>query len=548
MADRQMSQDQPADVALAPTREAQPADLARHGLHLPTAPVTGMGVVTIEGEVERAHRGARGGKCCTAHATVQKHESGWAGVESTLPNDMVSAGQPEARTIDLRPGAQAAEAQLGRAVVNLGTEVAKDRRAQHPVDADAGEKRRKDGLQIETLRGHVLDAHVAQLQRLDPSMLQVRALTGGKTAALEQTKPDAGPCRKTAIEGELASPGIEYEIGLDTIDGSCDDRQWLCAAPCQPHRRDDRRMSVGLMGADQGKHLGKSRPAELGDMNRSFGECAGAVQCLGQGTFGGGIGGLRSQGRARPRLGQIESIVEQGQLRFAQDALWITKRALMHRVIDCGSLLKAPAGEKLARLAQQSGSCGVISHRASTVAQFSPPAPTGLLRSTRSGIIQRSRQPKDPPVKYLVALAVLVILSSGCASLTRQPEPPRIAVASLQFVSMEMFEQRYRVGLRLQNPNNFDLPLSGLEFTLSLNDTPFASGVSPEAVTLPRFGEAAMSVEVTSNLFKLLEQAQAINRAGAEAVRYRIHGSVAVSEFAIRLPFDTSGEVRLSPH
>lgn len=148
----------------------------------------------------------------------------------------------------------------------------------------------------------------------------------------------------------------------------------------------------------------------------------------------------------------------------------------------------------------------------------------------------------------LVALALLGVMLAGCAGLTRQPEPPRVAVSSLQFVSMQMFEQRYRVGLRLQNPNDFDLPVSGLEFTLSLNDTPFATGVSPEAVTLPRFGEADMSVEVTSNLLKLFEQAQAMNRAGADALRYRIHGSVAVTDFAVRLPFDTAGEVRLAPN
>ena len=146
-----------------------------------------------------------------------------------------------------------------------------------------------------------------------------------------------------------------------------------------------------------------------------------------------------------------------------------------------------------------------------------------------------------------VALALVAVLIASCAALTQQPAPPRVSVASLQFISMDVFEQRYRVGLRLQNPNDFALPLSGLEFTLSLNDSDFATGVSPEAVTLPRLGEATMSVDVTSNLLKLLEQAQAMNRAGADALRYRIHGSVAVSDLAIRLPFDTAGEVRLAP-
>ncbi|MCA9422181.1 MAG: LEA type 2 family protein, partial [Nitrospira sp.] len=41
-----------------------------------------------------------------------------------------------------------------------------------------------------------------------------------------------------------------------------------------------------------------------------------------------------------------------------------------------------------------------------------------------------------------------------------------------------MFEQRLQVDLRVRNPNDFDLEVTGLDFTLHLNDQRLARGLT----------------------------------------------------------------------
>lgn len=147
------------------------------------------------------------------------------------------------------------------------------------------------------------------------------------------------------------------------------------------------------------------------------------------------------------------------------------------------------------------------------------------------------------PLALLCCLALL----AACAQILEKPEPPRVSLVNLQLTSMTLFEQRFHLDLRLQNPNPYSLPLAGMEYTLELNGETFAEGVSNDKVTVPEFGEAVVGVDVTSNLTSLLEQLYRLQRGATPTLSYRLHGTVGVVDRAFRLPFERSGEIRLQP-
>ncbi len=144
--------------------------------------------------------------------------------------------------------------------------------------------------------------------------------------------------------------------------------------------------------------------------------------------------------------------------------------------------------------------------------------------------------------------AVLVagpLVLGACASLPRKPEPPRVSLIGLNLLSMELFEQRYQVRLRLKNPNDFELPVRGMDFRLDINGEAFADGVSNQTVTVPAFGEEVVELEVSSNLLQVFRQLQSLQQKRAPGLAYRITGRVAVGSYGQRLPFDYSGEFAL---
>ena len=147
---------------------------------------------------------------------------------------------------------------------------------------------------------------------------------------------------------------------------------------------------------------------------------------------------------------------------------------------------------------------------------------------------------------FWLFLSAAALFTSACATFPSRPEPPRVTLAGLTVVSMDLFEQRYRMKLRVQNPNNYRLPLSGMEYTLELNDRRFATGVSSDDIDLPAFGEKLIVVDVSSNLLQLLDQVHALEGGGEPSLRYRLAGHVGVVGRNLKLPFEYTGEVSLA--
>lgn len=146
----------------------------------------------------------------------------------------------------------------------------------------------------------------------------------------------------------------------------------------------------------------------------------------------------------------------------------------------------------------------------------------------------------------LAGLVLLMMLLAGCSMLRLQTaEPPKVAVSSLALTSLSVFEQRFEVGLRLQNPNDFPLPIAGLDYELALGGESFASGVSRQSVVVPALGEGTIMLTVTSNLLRNLEQFYRWQSDPPEALDYALTGSLRVADVPVRLPFDYSGSVPL---
>lgn len=141
-------------------------------------------------------------------------------------------------------------------------------------------------------------------------------------------------------------------------------------------------------------------------------------------------------------------------------------------------------------------------------------------------------------VFILVTLAV-----SACATLTQHLDPPQVSLASVKIKSLGLFEQRFTLQLRIQNPNAVTLPIAGMDYDLFVNEQAFARGVSNQAVDVPAHGEALAEVDVTSDLTSLLNQLKQIGSTGKATLDYRLKGSVSLVSRAVKLPFSYEGKV-----
>lgn len=146
---------------------------------------------------------------------------------------------------------------------------------------------------------------------------------------------------------------------------------------------------------------------------------------------------------------------------------------------------------------------------------------------------------------FLLSFLVLYGTLAGCAGLTERPEPPEVSLANINILRGRHAEQRYRLQLRLQNPNDFALPMKGLKYQIYINDEVFARGMSRESVTIPAFREALVDVEgigIPSTLVDLLLEAE---NQGNGKIQYRLSGSARLANQPLSIPFEHQGELRL---
>lgn len=145
-------------------------------------------------------------------------------------------------------------------------------------------------------------------------------------------------------------------------------------------------------------------------------------------------------------------------------------------------------------------------------------------------------------IAWLAALTV-----AGCVSL--QLQAPHVTVADIDLVDATLLEQRFALKLRVQNPNDADIAIRGLNVDVEVNGQHFARGVSDQAVTLPRFGEAVLEVNAVSDLGSLWRQIMALRKGGRQGLEYRISGRLAMGGVG-EVPFESRGELKLPdvPH
>jgi len=135
-------------------------------------------------------------------------------------------------------------------------------------------------------------------------------------------------------------------------------------------------------------------------------------------------------------------------------------------------------------------------------------------------------------------ILLAALLLAGCARLTF--EPPSVTLAHMEVVEVSLFEQRFAFKLRVMNPNNREIAITGLTFEVELNNESFAKGVSSKPVTVPRLGEALLEVTAVTALTGFLRQISEVARGTRDAMSYRIKGRL-VTDSHGTLNFDERG-------
>ncbi len=151
-----------------------------------------------------------------------------------------------------------------------------------------------------------------------------------------------------------------------------------------------------------------------------------------------------------------------------------------------------------------------------------------------------------PPLFVFVWVFLTTVLISGCAATSELANPPRVSLADIRLAEVGLVEQRYAARLRVQNPNDAQLNVRGMEYTIYVNGRKFADGVSGRDFRVPGYGEEIIDVNLTSTVLRVFEQFRSLSHGESRIFRYRIAGSLSLAGLRGSIPFSHEDVIDLS--
>ena len=111
--------------------------------------------------------------------------------------------------------------------------------------------------------------------------------------------------------------------------------------------------------------------------------------------------------------------------------------------------------------------------------------------------------------------------------------------------SADIFNQQFVVKLNVENPNDRELPITGIDYKLFLEGDSFAEGVSKKPFTVPAQGDTDFDMTVRTNFVsgagRLLSRLN-----GRDQVNYVVEGKVLTDISMLKkIPFQETGTVNL---
>lgn len=149
-----------------------------------------------------------------------------------------------------------------------------------------------------------------------------------------------------------------------------------------------------------------------------------------------------------------------------------------------------------------------------------------------------------PSRRRVLVLLPTAALLGACAALPGH-DPVQVQVVGVEPLQGEGLELRFLCKLRVQNPNDTPIAYDGIYVELEVRGSTFATGVSDESGTLPRYGEVVLSVPVAASTLRLARQAIDMYLSQDRGrIDYVIRGKIGGSAFgAVR--FESKGEIVL---
>lgn len=134
----------------------------------------------------------------------------------------------------------------------------------------------------------------------------------------------------------------------------------------------------------------------------------------------------------------------------------------------------------------------------------------------------------NPILKSFITISFCLAMLAGCASLAPDMDPPKVTLES--FKSLPAAEggggPRFEIKLRIQNPNEQELDISGISYSIELLGREVISGVSNEVPKIEGYSEGVVTLDASLQLFQMLKLLASLGQNQGDDLEYSLSAKI----------------------
>lgn len=154
---------------------------------------------------------------------------------------------------------------------------------------------------------------------------------------------------------------------------------------------------------------------------------------------------------------------------------------------------------------------------------------------------------QTPSGSRAVVIAAIALSLPSCASLEDVIQSPGVTLNTIEIQDIDFSAQTFVLGFEVSNPNPFPLPISSIDYGVTLDGERFASGRTAADISVPASGRSDIAISVELDLFRTAPKVLYLVREATEdGIPYEVRGNLGVDlPLVDKVPFGTEGHVRV---
>lgn len=143
-------------------------------------------------------------------------------------------------------------------------------------------------------------------------------------------------------------------------------------------------------------------------------------------------------------------------------------------------------------------------------------------------------------------VALLVLLTAGCATLHPDYETPTVTVGAVRALPSEGLAPRFEIDLHIINPNRSALALQGIAYTLKLEGYKILTGVANDLPIIEGYGEGDVTLTASTNLVSSIRFFSDLMTTQRDAITYDLEAKLDPGGLQPNIYVSEKGAINLS--